>query len=539
MSSSLGGSTQRVRAAQYLRMSTDMQIYSLENQAAMIAVYAAARDIEIVRTYRDAGKSGVTVSGRHGLEELLADIEAGSPGFSAILVYDVSRWGRFQDVDESAHYEFLCKKSGIKVVYCAEQFENDGSAASTIMKTLKRVMAGEYSRELSVKVKNGSMRVASKGFKAGGTAGLGLGRQLVTSDGRPKALLRPGQRKSFQGDRVRLVPGSKREVEAVRFMFRMIVEKRLALSEIATLLNTNGPPRRSGKPWDGAAVRLIVSHPKYAGMYRYNRVSSRLTPKRKVNPREEWMLIPDAAPAIVSREVYEQAQRLRRQNRPRIREDVVVGKLKALYRERGKISEKIIREARSFPSLSTVMTHFGGMLGVYKVVGHEPPRGLEFLRVRSEMRKLKIRRLEEIAADLRERGFEVRHLGDRNLLLLVDEQLHLALTMSRRREGKTGDPKWRVGFWATRRPDLTLVETLTADMRYVVTRYLFAKTPTHFQLTIGSRNRHLFERFRVPTMESVYGRLSQYRAAFRSQGRSAAEQPEGGARVRGKDTADR
>jgi hypothetical protein len=31
-----------------------------------------------------------------------------------------SRWGRFQDADESAHYEFLCKSAGIPVHYCAE-----------------------------------------------------------------------------------------------------------------------------------------------------------------------------------------------------------------------------------------------------------------------------------------------------------------------------------------------------------------------------------------------------------------------------------
>lgn len=67
------------------------------------------------------------------------------------------------------------------------------------------------------------------------------------------------------------------------------------------------------------------------------------------------------------------------------------------------------------------------------------------------------------------------------------------------------------------------METLTADLQYVVTRYLFAKTPTRFCLTIGSRNRHLFERYRVPTMEAVYGRLSQYRTAFRSQEAAAAE----------------
>lgn len=66
-----------------------------------------------------------------------------------ILVYDVSRWGRFQDADESAHYEYICKRAGIQVAYCAEQFENDGSPVSTIVKSLKRAMASEYSRERS------------------------------------------------------------------------------------------------------------------------------------------------------------------------------------------------------------------------------------------------------------------------------------------------------------------------------------------------------------------------------------------------------
>jgi len=61
-----------------------------------------------------------------------------------ILVYDVSRWGRFQDADESAYYEYRCRRAGIQVVYCAEQFENDGSPVSTIVKGVKRAMAGEY-----------------------------------------------------------------------------------------------------------------------------------------------------------------------------------------------------------------------------------------------------------------------------------------------------------------------------------------------------------------------------------------------------------
>jgi DNA invertase Pin-like site-specific DNA recombinase len=76
----------------------------------------------------------------------------GNVNFSVILVYDVSRWGRFQDADESAYYEYICRKAGVAVHYCAEQFENDGSPVSTIVKGVKRAMAGEYSRELSSKV---------------------------------------------------------------------------------------------------------------------------------------------------------------------------------------------------------------------------------------------------------------------------------------------------------------------------------------------------------------------------------------------------
>ena len=86
-----------IRAAQYIRMSTEHQQYSTENQADVIREYAAARGYEIVKTYADEGKSGLSVAGRDALARLLADVQAGKVDFSAILVYDVSRWGRFQD----------------------------------------------------------------------------------------------------------------------------------------------------------------------------------------------------------------------------------------------------------------------------------------------------------------------------------------------------------------------------------------------------------------------------------------------------------
>src|SRR5689334_22877245 len=95
-------------AAEYVRMSTEHQQDSTANQSDRIREYAKQRDIEIVKTYTDAGKSGLRLDGRPSLQQLIRDVESGAARFQIILVYDVSRWGRFQDADESAYYEYIC-----------------------------------------------------------------------------------------------------------------------------------------------------------------------------------------------------------------------------------------------------------------------------------------------------------------------------------------------------------------------------------------------------------------------------------------------
>jgi DNA invertase Pin-like site-specific DNA recombinase len=120
---------QIVPAAPYLRMSTEHQQYSLENQSTAIQKHADAHRFKVVRTYSDAAKSGLVLRRRVGLQQLLQDVVSGTASYQAILVYDISRWGRFQDTDESAHYEFLCKSAGVPVHYFAETFANDNTLA--------------------------------------------------------------------------------------------------------------------------------------------------------------------------------------------------------------------------------------------------------------------------------------------------------------------------------------------------------------------------------------------------------------------------
>jgi DNA invertase Pin-like site-specific DNA recombinase len=259
-------------------MSTEHQQYSTENQLDRVKEYAARRGMEIVRVFADEGKSGLSMKGRDSLRRMIAEVEAGKTEFKAILAYDVSRWGRFQDADESGYYEYICKRAGIAVHYCAEQFENDGSPTSNIIKSVKRSMAGEYSRELSTKVFQGACRLIQMGFKQGGSAGFGLRRMLIDQAGKPKGALKFGEQKSLQTDRVVLVPGPEEEQEIVRGIYRDFLDGKTE-REIADALNEKKLLTDLGRAWTRGTIHQILTNEKYIGNSVYHRTSFKL--KRK------------------------------------------------------------------------------------------------------------------------------------------------------------------------------------------------------------------------------------------------------------------
>nr|QQZ48910.1 recombinase family protein [Phenylobacterium glaciei] len=220
-------------------MSRDAQQYSLENQKAQIAAYAAEHRIEVVATYADAGKSGVRLEGE-SLQQLLADVLTGQADFKLILVQDISRWGRFQDPDEAAHYEYICRTAGVDIQYCAEAFRNSATPTGSVLKAMKRLMAAEYSRELSRKCFAGAARLSALGFRQGGAAGYGLRRQLVDENGKTKIWLDAGDQKYLSTDRVVLTLGPAHEVETVRRIYRLFTYEGCGKQQIADLLNAEG-----------------------------------------------------------------------------------------------------------------------------------------------------------------------------------------------------------------------------------------------------------------------------------------------------------
>jgi DNA invertase Pin-like site-specific DNA recombinase len=358
-----------IRAAEYLRMSTEHQQYSINNQGAAIREYADTHGFTIVRTYEDPGCSGLLLRHRLGLQKLLSDVVNGKADYTAILVYDISRWGRFADNDEAAHYEFLCRRAGIQVHYCAEQFANDGSLSSSLLKALKRTMAAEYSRELGVKVYAGKKRLVQLGFRVGGQAGYGLSRLLLSDGGKHRRKLREGERKSLMTDRVILVPGPKNEVETVRQMFQMALSK--PYTHIARDLNARGIPALHGKPWTIYSVKGVLRNPKYAGRLVWGRTSSKLRSRAQAVPPEQWVVTPGAFKPIVDPEVFDRVQVVH-MNRsfPPLPDEVMLGRLRELLASGGRLSQSVMDEHPGIPHAMTYRKHFGSLRRAYELIGY-------------------------------------------------------------------------------------------------------------------------------------------------------------------------
>lgn len=358
------------RAAQYLRMSTENQQFSLASQKSAISRFAEARSYEIVETYEDSGISGLHLKGRAGLQRLLRDVMSGAAAYSVILVYDVSRWGRFQDPDQAAHYEFLCRDAGLAVEYCSEVFENDGSLVAQLLKSLKRVEAADFSRKLGQNVLAAQLACAAKGFKQGGPAPYGLRRMMVDADGHPKQVLNVGEYKALRTDRTVTVLGPPEEVALVRRIFSLFVIGGMTRTAIAAMLNSEGIPSRLGVRWLQSTLTALLRNEAYAGVLVFNRTTQRLGAPSRLNKPSDWVRIEGAIPAIVSPELFAAAQRAIGGKFRRLSDDQMLAQLRDLLEDEGQITWDLIKQREGMPCPQTYRDRFGTITRAMELVGY-------------------------------------------------------------------------------------------------------------------------------------------------------------------------
>jgi DNA invertase Pin-like site-specific DNA recombinase len=359
-----------VPAAQYMRMSDEHQRYSLANQSAAIARYAAQRGFSIVQTYADEGKTGLKRKGRKALNALLDDVRTGRHEFKALLILDVSRWGRYQNPDEFAHYEFICWEAGLDVRFCAEAFENDGSPGSAMMKQIKRIMAGEYVRELSERLRRAKRLKAQLGHHTGSVVVFGLRRELLTFEGKVRLILQPGERKAISTDRMRIVHGPAEEVATVKEIYRLYVRRGLGLEAIARRLIEEGRPHPACGAWTGARVRRVLQDEAYTGVIFYGRTWQVLKSLPKPTPRSTWTKVQELPP-IVPKALFAKAQAMFAATTRRLTTEDVADLLKRCLEEHGRLSAKVIMDCPYTPSIHTIERRFGGLQEAYAQIGYD------------------------------------------------------------------------------------------------------------------------------------------------------------------------
>ncbi|WP_276202392.1 recombinase family protein [Ruegeria marisrubri] len=492
------------RAAQYVRMSTEHQRYSTENQSDAIAHYAEQRGIEIVRTYSDEGKSGLRIQGRDGLKQLIDDIQSGRADYGAVLVYDISRWGRFQDADESAYYEYICKRAGISVIYCAEQFENDGSPVSTIVKGVKRAMAGEYSRELSQKVFTGQSRLIELGYRQGGPPGFGLRRMLIDEHGVTKGILERGQHKSIQTDRVTLVPGPAEEIAVVQEIFQAFVEDLKSETEIAEALNARGILTDLDRAWTRGTVHQILINEKYIGNNVWNRSSFKLKKRRVQNDPEIWVRAQGAFEGIVDPDLFAAANAIISARSSKLTDDEMLEGLKEVFEAQGFLSGLVIDEADALPSSSAYRSRFGSLLRAYRLVGFKPDRDYRYIEVNRRLRELHPDIVAETIAGIEASGGSVERHAKTDLLT-INGEFTASLVIVRCSETSAGSLRWNIRFDMSLKPDITIAVRMDRPNQRPLDYYLLPSLDmTLPRIRLAEHNGLSLDAYRFETLDPLF-----------------------------------
>jgi len=345
-------------AVGYLRRSTDRQEQSIGDQRKAIDRYALEHGFEILHYYIDDAISGTSTEGRKAFQELMTDAKDRDCPFKYVLVYDVKRFGRL-DNDEAGHYRFTLRKRGIEIIYTAEAFTGDDT--DDLLRPVKQWQARQESKDLSLVTIRGQLSRVHEGLWNGGTPPYGYDLAYYTSAGEIRTIVRyqPDGTKvllNAQGevtsavergeslnvskaDRCKLTPSDPERVDVIRNIFTWYTRDGLGFKGIADRLNALGisSPRGGtwsryhGADWSMTTIRDILLNPAYVGDMVWNRLSFAKFHKiaggkavrrhsipgggAEQNGEADWIVIPDAHPALITREQFELAKAKREDRR--------------------------------------------------------------------------------------------------------------------------------------------------------------------------------------------------------------------------------
>jgi DNA invertase Pin-like site-specific DNA recombinase len=335
-------------------------------QQELVQKWAKDNGVEIIHEFSDRGKSGLTAEGRDAFNDMMENWVKKRMDFDFVLCLDVSRWGRFQDIDLSATYSAECKKHGKQVIYTTLGMPRPDDPLYPVYVQFERFRAAQYSKELSAKVFHGCVKIAQQGYWAGGKAPYGFDRLLLDEARHRLHVLTYGQKKSIQNQRVTLTLGPEQQVATVRRIFDEFISTGRTMQDIAEQLNRDGSRSAMGGPWDVCKIRRILTNIMYAGTLVYNKTTSKLKTPTRRNPVAQWVRTAGAIDPLVDQAIYDRAQTILAEIKLRYAPDTLLKHLERLHREHGFLRPALVSADDLAPSVSTYASHFQSLDSAYQ-----------------------------------------------------------------------------------------------------------------------------------------------------------------------------
>lgn len=194
---------------------------------------------------------------------------------------------------------------------------------------------------------------------------------LIDKEGNHKFLLKNGERKSLNTDKIIIVPGSNEEIEIVRWIFEMYASNKLKESEIVKSLNNRNIKSASNTNWTIRSLRYLLSNEQYIGNIIFNKSSYKLQTKRVINAPNMWIRSEGVIKPIVDKEMFYKAQERLSNRRKIFTNEELIEKLSALYQKHQKLTSRIISKAKDMPCDKVYSVRFGSLMEAYRLVGFD------------------------------------------------------------------------------------------------------------------------------------------------------------------------
>jgi hypothetical protein len=328
---------------------------------------------------------------------------------------------------------------------------------------------------------------------------------LVDQAGKQKAMLKMGEQKSLQTDRVILVPGPEDEVKMVRWIYRVFLEEEKPESEIAAALNAQGVLTDFGRAWTRGTVHQVLTNEKYVGNNVYYRTSFKLKRKHVTNPPEQWIRAERAFAGIIEPGIFSRVREIILARSQKFTDAEMLDKLRVLLEQHGRISGFIIDEADDLPSSTAFRHRFGSLVSAYRLIGYDPEIDYSFIETNRKLRKQHPEIVASVVRQIQELG-AVATLDEKTGLLHLNQELRVSIVLCRHIATDAGASRWLVRLDEGLKPDITIAARMDATNEGIRDYYLLPGIDMTWEnLRLAEENGVYLDAYRFGTLDYFFG----------------------------------